>query len=82
MKTAISISDDLFNKAEKTAKRLGIPRSQLFAKALEEFLQARDRESVTDRLNQVYTNPNEPSARVSDRMSVAALRESLKHDAW
>ncbi|TGN17388.1 ChpI protein [Leptospira idonii] len=53
MKTAISIPDDLFILAEKTAKKLGIPRSQLFAKALEEFIQNHSKDYITARLNQV-----------------------------
>jgi Ribbon-helix-helix domain len=82
MKTAISIPDDLFRKAEKAAKRLGIPRSQLFAKALEDFLQVHDRATVTGRLNRVYLRPPDPVAPSSDRMSVELLRESLKYDTW
>ena len=37
MKTAVSLPDRLYEEAEKTAQAIGIPRSQLFAKALEEF---------------------------------------------
>ena len=33
---------------------MGLPRSQLFAKALEEFLKTHRREAVTERLDQVY----------------------------
>jgi hypothetical protein len=35
MKTAISLSDTLFEKAEETAQYMGIPWSQLFVIALE-----------------------------------------------
>jgi mRNA interferase MazF len=38
MKTAISLSDTLYEKAEQTASYMGIPRSKLFALALEEFI--------------------------------------------
>jgi len=38
MKTAISLSDSLYEKAEETAIFLGVPRSKLFAMALEEFI--------------------------------------------
>jgi metal-responsive CopG/Arc/MetJ family transcriptional regulator len=38
MKTAISLPDSLYKAAEKTAKAMAIPRSRLFAIALEEFL--------------------------------------------
>jgi metal-responsive CopG/Arc/MetJ family transcriptional regulator len=37
MKTAISLPDTLYEKAEQTASYMGIPRSQLFAMALKRF---------------------------------------------
>lgn len=54
MKTAISISDDLFKVAQSTAKRLGIPRSRLFSIAVLEFIQQHNPQEITKRLNQVY----------------------------
>ena len=44
MKTAVSIPDVLFDTAERTAQQLGIPRSQLFARALEEFIKNHQKE--------------------------------------
>jgi hypothetical protein len=82
MKTAISIPDDLFFSAENTAKKLGIPRSQLFAKALEEFIQNHSKVKITDKLNEVYTNSvNKYDSSISN-VSVANLRKSLKNDSW
>ena len=54
MKTAISLPDALFEKAERLAANLGLNRSQLFARALEAYIERYDNEAVTDRLNQVY----------------------------
>jgi metal-responsive CopG/Arc/MetJ family transcriptional regulator len=56
MKTAISLSDALYAAAERTAKSMGIPRSQLFAKALEEFIDRHRRERITEQLNEVYAD--------------------------
>ncbi|TGK22051.1 ChpI protein [Leptospira stimsonii] len=82
MKTAISIPDELFKTAEKTAKKLGIPRSQLFAKALEEFIQSHSKESVTEKLNKVYSSKSkELKSNIAD-LSVDSLRKSLKNDSW
>ncbi|MBM9501057.1 ChpI protein [Leptospira sp. 201903071] len=82
MKTAISIPDELFKTAEKTAKKLGIPRSQLFAKALEEFIQSHSKESITEKLNKVYNSKfKEPKNIITD-LSVESLRKSLKNDSW
>lgn len=46
-KTAISIPDELFKEADRAAKRLGISRSELYAKALGEFLGIRRGIAVT-----------------------------------
>ncbi|EPG50480.1 CopG family ribbon-helix-helix protein [Leptospira kirschneri] len=82
MKTAISIPDELFKAAEKTAKKLGIPRSQLFAKALEEFIQSHSKESVTEKLNKIYNRKSkELKSNITD-LSVELLRKSLKNDSW
>lgn len=55
MKTAISLPDELFETADKLARKLGISRSKLYSNALTEFL-ARNRTSrVTERLNAYYS---------------------------
>ncbi len=82
MKTAISIPDDLFVLAEKTAKKLGIPRSQLFAKALEEFIQNHSKEKITEKLNEVYSNPLNGNESIPSHVSVSNLRKSLENDSW
>lgn len=82
MKTAISIPDDLFVSAEKTAKKLGIPRSQLFAKALEEFIQNHSKEKITEKLNEVYAKNIDATDHSILNISVSTLRRSLKNDSW
>lgn len=79
MKTAISIPDELFYSAENTARRLGIPRSQLFAKALEEYIRNHSKEQITERLNKIYS---EKSESIFNEISVSKLRDSLKNDSW
>lgn len=54
MKTAISIPDDLFDSAEGTARRLGLSRSELYARALRDYLAEHGSEGITERLNEVY----------------------------
>ena len=58
MKTAISIPDSLFRKAEEAARRLGLTRSRLFSLAIEEFLRQRIEEDVTKALDRVYSEQN------------------------
>ncbi len=54
MKTAISIPDKTFAAAERLAKARGITRSELFRRALEEYLSKNRREWITEELNRVY----------------------------
>ncbi len=54
MKTAISVPDSLFRRAEELAGRWGVSRSELYATALEEFLAERESQNLTARLDEVY----------------------------
>ncbi len=55
MKTAISIDDQLFKIAEKTAKKLGVSRSKLFSAAVEEYIDHHNTQKITKKLNEVYS---------------------------
>ena len=79
MKTAISLPDALFEDAEETAKLMGIPRSQLFARALEEFLTHHRKERITEKLNEVY---GKIYIREFSTASLDTLRELTRNDAW
>ncbi len=54
MKTAISIPDDIFQKAEETARTLRMSRSELYAKAVEAFIKQHQADAVTATLNTLY----------------------------
>lgn len=51
MKTAISLPDATFARVEDAAARLGISRSEVFARAAERYLDDLDSDSITDRIN-------------------------------
>ena len=82
MKTAISIPDDIFVSAEKMAKKLGIPRSRLFTRAIEEFLENHSKEEITKKLNKIYNPKSDKTIEVVQNASIQILRESLKNDSW
>jgi metal-responsive CopG/Arc/MetJ family transcriptional regulator len=54
MKTAISISDDLFEAADRMARNLGMSRSELYARAVASYLEIHEEELITRRLDMVY----------------------------
>ncbi|MSR31629.1 MAG: ChpI protein [Gemmataceae bacterium] len=62
-KTAISIEEKLFQKAEKLSANLGISRSQVFAQALEFLIHRSESLEIVQKLNQVYDHEvGEPKA--------------------
>ena len=85
MKTAVSIPDKLYSQAEELADAMGLPRSQLFAKALEEFLNNHRREAVTEKLDQVYgttaAGGTTPPLKTSEP-GLHELRKATRDDAW
>lgn len=54
MKIAISVPDSVFASADELAQRLGVSRSQLYAKAMSEYLAKHRGSHITARLDQVY----------------------------
>lgn len=82
MKTAVSLPDQLYEEAERTAQSLGIPRSQLFAKALEEFIALHKRENITERLNQVYAKVSQDELKDITNSGVESIRNLTKNDTW
>ncbi len=78
MKTAVSIPDDVFEDAERLASRLQTSRSQLYARALSEFVARHDDDRVTASMNRVV---DEVGAEVDDFTRKAA-HQSLRRVEW
>jgi metal-responsive CopG/Arc/MetJ family transcriptional regulator len=51
MKIAISLPDDTFRRVDDAARRLGVSRSEFFARAAERWLNAMDDDGTTDAIN-------------------------------
>jgi metal-responsive CopG/Arc/MetJ family transcriptional regulator len=78
MKTAVSLPDEIFRQAEAAAKKLRVSRSKLYATALSEYLERQRAESVTERLNQVYS-------KLESKLDLAlenAMRQTLAKERW
>ncbi|MEX2489337.1 MAG: hypothetical protein WD356_07395 [Pseudomonadales bacterium] len=80
MKTGISIPDDVFEKAERAAKKLGVSRSELYATAVRDFVERYRRENVTEKLNEIYSADESISELDPHLMRLQA--HSLKRDVW
>jgi metal-responsive CopG/Arc/MetJ family transcriptional regulator len=58
MKTAISIPDDVFVSADLLAKRLDMSRSELYARAVQQYVAECRHAGVKEKLDQVYASEN------------------------
>jgi len=79
MKTAISIPDAEFEAAEKVAKRLGMSRSQLYRKAIADFLARHADHRVTEKLNEVYAE--EPASHLDIALQWMQAK-SIPKERW
>ena len=78
MKTAVSLPDELFERAEELAARLGKSRSQVYREALAEYLFRREPQAVTAALDAVVADVGpEP-----DRWLGEAGRRGLERSEW
>ncbi len=76
VKIAVSVPDALHARAEEFAARLGLKRSQLYARAVEEFLLAHDEDAVTAALDALAGEATSSGAEGSGRSVGRALIES------
>ena len=77
MKTAISIPDPVFQAAEIMADKLGLSRSQLFTIAMSEYMKLHKYDDVTEALNKIYSNTEEP---IDNGMLVMQMRSTQKEE--
>jgi metal-responsive CopG/Arc/MetJ family transcriptional regulator len=54
VKTAISIPESLFQEADLLARQMEISRSELFAKAVQSFIECYKSRRILEELNHVY----------------------------
>jgi len=78
MKTAISIPDAVFEEAERLADRLQTSRSQLYTRALAEFVARHDDDRVAAAMNAVI----EEVGSAPDDFTREAARQTLQSVEW
>ena len=78
MKTAVSIPDDVFRKAEHLARRMKKSRSELFSHALSEYLARHASDQVTNAMDEVC----EDLGVEANNFTPAAARRVLKNVEW
>ena len=78
MKTAVSIPDAVFAKAERLAKRAGRSRSELFSAALDEYVARHAPDEVTEAMNRVCSDIRDQV----DAFLATASRSVLQNTEW
>ena len=78
MKTAISIPDDLFAMADEAASQMGLSRSELYQRAVAEYLKRHSQQDVTAKLDAVYADADSSL----DAGVTAAQRATMAREDW
>jgi predicted transcriptional regulator len=73
MKTAISLPKDVFERAERLAKKARKSRSQLYCEALREYVARHSPDDVTEALDRVIEKNRQPEDRFVTLASIRTL---------
>ena len=76
MKTAVSIPDEVFEEAERLARRTKKSRSRLFSDALREYLARRTPEKITQAMDAALAEIGEEDRGFSKSASHRVLQSS------
>jgi metal-responsive CopG/Arc/MetJ family transcriptional regulator len=84
MKTAVSIPDEIFEGAERLARRTKKSRSRLFSDAVREYLARHAPEEVTAAMDRVCEELAGSAGNndLKDGFVAAAARRTLKRSEW
>lgn len=78
MKTAISIPDDVFQGAERLARRMRKSRSQLYSEAVKEYVARHAPEEITE----AYNRLTDELGCAPDRFVGLAAQRLLTRSEW
>jgi predicted transcriptional regulator len=78
MKTAVSIPDEVFEQAEQLARRMKRPRSEVYSRALAEYVARHAPDRVTDAMNRTLAEIDQRA----DDFPRAASRRVLERSNW
>lgn len=79
MKVAVSIPDATFVATERLAKRLGASRSNLYARALDAFVDSHSDDDITAAINKALDEAGEDDLHAFVR---EAARQTLSRVEW
>jgi len=77
MKTAISLPDHTFRRVEEVAKRMGLSRSEFFARAAERWLDALQDDDTTAAINRAISGLESDHA-FAEAAAAALITDDLR----
>ena len=78
MKTAVSVPDDVFDRAERLARREGRSRSEVYSAALREYVARHSPDEIAEALDLVVAEVGD----VADPFLSTASRRTLESTEW
>jgi metal-responsive CopG/Arc/MetJ family transcriptional regulator len=78
MKTAVTIPNELFDVAERLARRTGKSRSRLFSDALREYVARRSPDKITEAMDEALAEIEKSN----DSFVAAVSRRRLEQSEW
>jgi len=78
MKTTVAIPDEIFREAEALAHRARCSRSEIYARALREYLARHAPDPVTEAMDRALEEIDEPH----DRFVARGARRTLERSEW
>jgi metal-responsive CopG/Arc/MetJ family transcriptional regulator len=78
MKTAISIPDELFTRAERFARRTKRSRSKLFSDAVKDYMARHATDEFTERMDKLIAELGQPA----DPAITSAAHRTLRRTEW
>lgn len=81
VKTAVSIQENLFERIEELARELKISRSQLFARAIEDFIRREENRRIAKEINEAYQGESD-SAEDDRLLNVRSSHRRMVEGEW
>jgi len=83
MKTAVSIPDAIFEEAERLARRVKRSRSELYSRALADYLARHSGDRVTEAMDRTLEAvEGGAGTSTADRFTATASRRILQRTEW
>jgi metal-responsive CopG/Arc/MetJ family transcriptional regulator len=78
MKTAISVPDSIFAEAERLARRMKTSRSELYSRALAEYIARHGSDQITESMNRALAAIGPQT----DQFLMTTARRTLERSEW